>query len=261
MADTCLIYLVWGPLGAAPLERFVASYTQHPAGHDHQLVLLLNGIRDDQLRMRCRSVAEELDGQVVELEGAVLDLDAYRAAAGRLHSETICFLNSYSEILEPGWLHGLASAIARPDAGIAGATGSYESALSSAPRPLKPFLRRRFPPFPNPHLRTNAFILKRELMLSLAWPPSTGKRRALELESGARGITRQLQARGLAALVVGCDGRCFEPEQWPESRTFRSGGQENLLIADNRTHEYAQAAPRRRVQLARMAWGERSATT
>jgi hypothetical protein len=184
-----------------------------------------------------------------------LDLDTYMAAARRLDAGALCFLNSSSEILAPGWLAALHSALEHPGVGLVGVTGSNESALSAAPRPLRPLLRRHYPPFPNPHVRTNAFMLERELMLALDWPASTRKRRALALESGTSSVTRQVWGHGLRALVVGRDG-AYECEHWHESRTFRGGSQENLLIADNRTRQYADAGPDLRAQLARLAWGE-----
>ena len=43
----------------------------------------------------------------------------------------------------------------------------------------------------------------------------------------------------------------------PRSATFRSGEQENLLIADNRTDDWRRAAPEERRALAARAWGGR----
>jgi len=255
MLETYVVYLVWGPLGAGPIERFAASYRAHPARHEHRLVLLLNGVDDDELRSACATVASELEAEMLELPGRMLDLDAYRAAGRRLEAETLMFLNTHSEILADGWLGFLAAALTPNGVGLVAATGSFESALSAAPRPLKPFLRRRFPPFPNPHLRTNAFMLRRSLMLSLDWPASPHKRQALALESGSQSITRQIRDRGLEALIVDRNGHWYGPERWIESRTFRSGDQENLLVADNRTRQYATAAPPRRAELSRYAWG------
>jgi hypothetical protein len=118
---------------------------------------------------------------------------------------------------------------------------------------------RSFVPFPNPHVRTNAFMIERSLMLSLEWPAVRTKTSAWKLENGRPSVTRQVWARDLEALVVGRDGRAFQPPSWPESRTFRSGDQDNLLVADNRTREYAEAPPERRRWLAGLAWGEGSA--
>jgi hypothetical protein len=261
MVGTCVVYLVWAGLGVEPLERFATSYREHPAGLEHQLVLVLKGVVDDPVASRCREIVDELDAKCLELPAVGLDLDTYQLAARRLRASELCLLNSSSEIRARGWLAGLHRALERPDVGLAGATGSYESALSAGPRPLRPLLRHRYPPFPNPHVRTNGFMLERDLMLTLDWPASGRKRRALELESGARSITRQVRARGLQTLVVGRDGRGYEPERWYESRTFRSGSQENLLIADNRTRQYADAHPDRRAELARFAWGDAGSLT
>jgi hypothetical protein len=255
MVGTYVVYLVWAPLGLEPLERFASSYRAHPAGLEHRLVLVLKGVGDGPVATRCATLAAELDAQRLELPALGLDLDTYFAAAQRLSARALCFLNSSSEILSSGWLLALHDALARPGVGLVGATASFESALSAAPRPLRPLLRRRYPPFPNPHVRTNAFMLQRELMLALDWPTAARKRRALELESGTRSVTRQVWAHGLEAVVAGRDGS-YPRERWRESRTFRSGSQENLLIADNRSRQYAEAPAGRRAQLERFAWGD-----
>ena len=196
-----------------------------------------------------------MDADYLEVAPLGRDLDTYRQVADQVRGDTLCLLNTSSEILADGWLSALHEALSRPGTGLVGASGSFESAFSAAPRPLRPFLRRRFPPFPNPHIRTNGFMLGRELMLDLRWPHGGGKRRAQALESGRDGITRQVQARGLRTVVVGRDRRIYEAHDWQRSATFRSGGQANLLIADNRTRQYADASPAARAQLETFAWG------
>jgi hypothetical protein len=253
-----VVYLVWAPLGVEPFERFAASYRAHPPELEHRLVVVLKGFGRDSPVIRCRELADELGADRLELPASGLDLDAYAIVARRLEADALCFLNTGSQILADGWLGRLRSALAQPGVGLVGATGSYESALSAAPLPLRPLRRRRYPPFPNPHVRTNAFMLERDLMLALDWPRTGRKQRALALESGNASITRQVQALGLRAVVVGRGGRGYERPDWHASRTFRSGAQENLLIADNRTRQYAEASPARRAELARFAWGDRA---
>lgn len=255
MPDTCVFYLVWTPLGLEPLERFAASYRAHAAGLDHRLVFLRNGVEPGPVARRCTDLCNELNAERVELTPPGQDLDAYSAAAREVDAAAVCFLNSYSEILASGWLGALGLVLQEPGVGLVGATGSNESALSAAPHLLRPLLRRRYPPFPNPHVRTNGFMLRRDLMLGLDWPATTAKRRALELESGVSSITRQVWALGLEALVVGRDGAGYPPDRWRESATFRSGNQANLLVADNRTRQYDEADPEWRGTLERMAWG------
>ncbi|HEY5053830.1 MAG TPA: hypothetical protein VII45_10525, partial [Solirubrobacterales bacterium] len=112
-------------------------------------------------------------------------------------------------------------------------------------------------PFPNPHLRTNGFALDRELLLSLDWPTGLTKLGAVALEGGSRSLTRQVQERGLATVVVGRNGVAYPPERWRQSATFRAGQQANLLLADNRTRHYQEAGPLTRRGLAWLAWRRR----
>lgn len=258
--QVCVIYLAWGPLGSEPPARFARSYLQHPAGIPHRLVIACKGQQEmDAAPGSLVSLARELGAQTVGVPDRGLDLDSYAAVARQLPDEAFCFLNTSSEILAAGWLETLSRALALPQMALVGATGSWESALSEAPRPLKPVLRRRYPPFPNPHIRTNAFMLRAGTLHSLHWPPVLRKSRALALESGRLGITRQIAQRGLRYAVAGRDGEVHLPDGWPRSRTFRSGHQENLLVADNRTRQYAAADARERARLATFAWGPAAA--
>lgn len=115
------------------------------------------------------------------------------------------------------------------------------------------------PPFPSPHLRTNAFMADRELLVELLPERLARKIHTYRLESGARGITRQVQRRGLLALVVDRSGQAYGPEDWPDSETFWQGAQSGLLVADNQTDSYQRGDLERRRVLSRFAWGERAA--
>lgn len=251
MTDVCVVHLVWAPLGPGPLRRFAASYRAHAAGLDHRLVLLFKGFGDDGPTAAHRDAVAGLDHESLRYDRPTFDLPAYAAAAAALDAAHVCFLNSESELVCDGWLAALHAALGDPGVGAVGATGSYESARS-----INPLRRRRWPRFPNPHLRTNAFMLARELMVRLRWPEPRTKSQAWELESGRGGFTRQVWARGLRTLVVGRDGTGYAPPEWPRSATFRSGGQANLLIADNRTRQWQEADPDLRARLSRLAWGD-----
>jgi GT2 family glycosyltransferase len=259
-----LVHLVWVPLGPEPLRAFLRSYHAHPAGADHELVILLNG---DQLS-RDALLAELRDTRhrMIALEQPLTDLAAYGEAARRLEHEWLCFVNSYSVILADGWLGHLARAAQQPGVGVAGATGSWESQAEWRRGQPKSWLRqlsavrsqrRDYPRFPNPHIRTTAFLLRRGAVLDLNLGNAGDKRAAYLLESGRSGITRQLGEREQRAVVVGRNGCAYEVDDWPRSRTYRSGEQENLLVADNRTADWQQAPWRLRRQLSHDAWGER----
>ncbi len=285
-----LVYLVWAPLGPEPLREFVRSYRAHPAGAEHELVVAFNGVSHAQaaagiestespisrhgecgglaaesgVREALRAELRDIEHRLIELERPVLDLPAYGIAARQLQHERLCFLNSYSVILVDGWLARFDSAFALPEVGLVGATGSWESQAEWVRGKARywPYqlaglrrARRDYPRFPNPHIRTTAFMLDRSLLLEMNLERAADKRATYLLESGPLSITRQVQGHGLRTVVVGCDGPTYDVEAWPRSATYRAGAQENLLVADNRTRDWELASPRLRRRLTRDAWG------
>jgi hypothetical protein len=124
-----VVHLVWGPLGAEALRRFLCSYRKHPAGAEHELVILLNNVAERQ-RPELLAELEGVPHRVLDLPEPVQDLAAYAQAARELEHERLCFLNSHSEILAPNWLLKLGSALDEPRAGLVGATGSWGSQRS-----------------------------------------------------------------------------------------------------------------------------------
>jgi hypothetical protein len=266
-----LVHLVWAPLGVQPLRTFLSCYRAHPAGAEHRLVILLNGAgAGGPTPSERERLLAELDGvehRLIEPERPLLDLPAYAYAARALEDDVLCLLGSYCEPLADRWLGMLVDALAQPDVGLAGASGSWESQSdwrrgSLAQRGLQLATlarsRRDYPRFPNPHVRTGAFAIARTRLLDAGMSAASTKRATYVLESGHASITRRVQAQGLRAVVVGRDGDAYDVERWPDSRTYRSGGQQNLLIADNRTREWARCSPRRKRRLAHDAWGERA---
>jgi hypothetical protein len=110
--------------------------------------------------------------------------------------------------------------------------------------------------YPNPHIRTNAFMIERQRFLSLRRPSFACKRGAFKFESGRFSMTRQILKHGLRPVVVGRDGSVYDVPQWRSSSTFHAGEQKNLIIGDSRTHEYCVAAPESRRFLESQAWAD-----
>jgi hypothetical protein len=263
-----VVYLLWGPLGPEPVREFVASYTRHPAAIEHELVVLLNGV-DPAQRATLLSPFEGVKHSLLELDAPVQDLVAYGKAAERLEHELLCCMNTYSLVLVDAWLRILTEAALIPGVGLAGATGSWES-QGQWPRgePRSWFaqlsslrtLRRDFPGFPNPHLRTTAFVARRRLLLEMGLERAHDKYTAYLLESGRSSITRTVIEQGLRVVVAGRDGRLYDSPQWPSSSTYRSGEQANLLVADRRTGDWLRADASLQRRLSKDAWGARSST-
>lgn len=312
-----LVHLVWGPLGPAPLDAFLAAYRARAPGAAHDLVILFNGVehgaRGAAAREPLLRALEGTEHTLLELDRPVLDLAAYFQAAARLEHDRVCFLNSYSEPLVDGWLARLEDAATGTGAAMVGATcswashsshvryllglgGAYAAAygardatkevfapsgppdvLADGPPAGQPTRRGRrspaevvragvlltrqltqFPAFPDPHLRTNGFLVERRMMLRIAAGRLRDKTDTYALESGRRSLTRQVLRAGGRVMAVGSDGHAYSPEDWPRSRTFWQSSQENLLIADNQTRSYERGDMDVRRMLSAHAWGDRA---
>lgn len=229
----CVVYLAWTPYGISCAESFLDSYRTHEAGTPHRLLLLLAGPDED--RTPWKQLFSTIPHEVLEV-GEGMDLGHYRTAVERVAAERYCFLNTVTTVLADDWLGRIERALLSPGVGMVAATGSYESPNAVRPGPLRP-LRPGYESFPNPHLRTNGFAMERRLILELDWKTDPSRAETVLLEGGRHSLTRQVQKRDLEALVVGRDG-VYSPERWRESATFRSGGQANLLLSDNRTWHF-----------------------
>ena len=282
----CVAHLVRAANGTAPLRAFLDSYARHPAGVDHELLLLLKGFEQP-----LPAEVEELLKGFAHLRRFVpdrgFDVDAYFEIARVRPAGVFCFLNSFSVILADGWLDKLHRALVENDAGMVGATGSWQSMSSNyadtrlpgfsmhAGYPawkrrllrvlpflgnLLPWMRSRllrgmFDPFPNHHLRTNAFMIERSTALAVRVAPMHWKFDAHRFESGKRGLTRQILESGKAVFVVGRDGIAYDRRDWHSSNTFWRRNQENLLVADNQTRMYDHSDPELRAVYSLIAWG------
>ena len=158
-----VVHLVWGPLGPLPLRNFLHAYNRHPAGAEHELVVLLNGVAPEQ-RRELMAELHGIEHHALELEQAVQDLSAYAWAAQRLEQAHLCFMNSHSVPLADGWLAKLAQALELPHAGLVGATGSWGSFRSAALNSLRlPNPYRHAPEPPRTHRRELWCEIEREL--------------------------------------------------------------------------------------------------
>lgn len=154
-------------------------------------------------------------------------------------------------VTPPGWVARLAGILARKYRRASFDAGGTALIWRGAP----PFDFMQFPAFPNPHLRTNGFMMRRERFLGLDLPSTPSKFETSLFESGPDSMTARLRARNLNVVVVGADGVAYGIADWWRSNTFRCGDQRNLLVADNHTRAFAEMSPGGRATLAWTTWG------
>ena len=306
MPDLALVHLVRKENGPEPFRKFLESYRAVDAGADHDLVLLLKGFGSEREADEAAALAGGLDAHRLYVDDEGFDVGAYFTAADRVEHARLCFVNSFTTVRAPGWLGLLESALRVPDAGIAGATGSWASHWSwlrfnlglSTPyreafpdrawaqaqvlrltpdtrRVLAPLWLRhgigtaralrffvgRFGPFPAAHVRTNGFLVERELMRTLERTRIRRKFDAFVVEGGKRSLTGQILELGLRPLLAGADGRVYDVPDWARSGVFWQRGQENVLLEDNQTRTYRDADLDLRTYFATFAWGTEAEPT
>lgn len=281
-----LIYLARGVDGGfGSASDFFASYRRHPTGLAHRLYVIVKGWPDAAARRDLTALVKAAGGEIVDLPDDGFDLMAYYRLASGLREGQVCFLNTFSLIESNYWLRRLGDALDLPGVGLAGCTASYGTLRPSLrnilvstfetakSKPLKTTLGHmvaytrdywhqrqageQFPDFPNPHVRTNGFMLARKTFLDF-WKdksvPQT-KLAVCALKSGTAGLTRFIEARGQRAVVVGADGNVYEKADWPRSRTFRVPAQANNMVSDNATRHYLTNGREYRRKKEFAAWG------
>ncbi|MCP3477065.1 hypothetical protein NLM33_43695 [Bradyrhizobium sp. CCGUVB1N3] len=327
ISDLAVIYLARYAEGTRPVMNFIESFERHSPGIAHDRVVIRKGFPSRKTALD-QSLARAFPHSV-SLSDDGFDIAAYAEAAAQLPHRRVVFLNTFSEIVADGWLRKLDSAFADTEVGIAGATGSYESPLSSMkhvqkgwwlfqnkgiPNPagtlrLLQAIRRRLPKwlatklmsiaisyfsarssrancdqtlddrfetywanqigpggalarlkdmkvFPNPHIRTNAFMIERKLFLDVLPDSIETKNDSYLFENGPDGLTQQILRRGMKAVVVGANGRVYAMEEWGDSGTFRLGDQHNLLVKDNQTRAFQNMTAAERRAFTSMTWGD-----
>ena len=326
-----VVYLARKVEGIEPVKRFVDSYVAHEAGAAHELIVVFKGfVEGDAELVKAKRVLGVVPFHSINIDDTGTDITAYLHAAKVIEHHIVCFLNTFSEIEDEGWLHKLLSQLQRDDVGLVGATGSYESLSSSMELLSKviwlcfakeiPFdqeltnhykwlirsqypqwfekagdrsLFRRvkgavlswneyrlydaeydvrwktliqpdgpiawaplFPEFPNPHLRTNCFMLERRRLLDFNFPKVVDKMEGCAFESGHNSLTARIRKAGLSVLVVGKDSVGYDLNEWPQSYTFRLGDQRNILVSDNHVRNFKKYSPEERASHVLITWGD-----
>jgi len=113
-----------------------------------------------------------------------------------------------------------------------------------------------FPRFPNPHIRSNCFIIERDALLSSFPSIEPTKKASYGFESGPNSLTTRITRSGRHTAVVGRNGVIYNQARWPRSKTFRLGNQNNMLIADNQTRTFDLLSMHERATYVMMTWGD-----
>lgn len=244
MADYAVVYLARAANHPRHLRAFVNCLRLYRAGFPYDLIVIAKGFGSTRPEVEGLGIEDLSNIVFFDVADDTFATNAFFMVANRFTYKAFQFHVSWSRPCANGWL-GLMIEIMEHDEGVGlvGASGGFEQLNSETP-------------FPNPNIRTTGFLVARKTLLSLDPGPLAEKYDGNLFEAGPNSMTQQIVLAGKRPVVAGRDGQAFDIEGWPTSRTFRSGTQSNLLIADNRTQHYALAGMRKRKRLAVLNYGE-----
>ncbi len=281
--NIAVVYLVWLPYGIGHFKDFIDSYLAHKNTLQHKLVIAFNGMANCEKKESEDYIRFLKEKNITNFKccyfDAGQDIKIYKSLADELKDfEYMLYLNSYSIILCDHWLSHFVNNM-KPGIGVVGASGVYSSYFKSiriktwADLNSKISLTRKwkllkyliklflfhyfeFSQYPNPHIRTNAFFIKRSIFSSLVFNDKPGKLAAYAFENGRNSMTRQLFDLGLECVVVDKNGNGYICQNWYKSNVFWQNDQDNLVVSDNQTRKYSDANDTEKLFYQKLAWGE-----
>ena len=272
-----IVYLCYVPYGIKYIEAFISSYTLNASGIEHELFILFNGYSNEsELIIFEDFLATSIIEYRILKSHEKFDIGSYFFAASQINHKYLVFLNTYSRILHPNWLSHLYTTVQNSNVGVVGCTGAWGdfggNHIHFGSNLFKRIFswiifRYNFYPHVKPHLRTNAFLIDREVFLSLRYydpkpywlsflkhGPKESKLKTFCFEHGNDSMTNQILKKGLNVMIVDKNGKSYSIANWKESNTFWHGEQENLIIQDNQTLNYTGGSEAYKTTLRIKAW-------
>ena len=232
-----VVYVVRASNNTEPSHKFFTAYRKNPSGVPHDLVVAAVGFENEAATLLVKkSVWNNIspEPRVVLVSDPGFTLGVFRDACEQISAEYVCLLDENSRPLVSGWLNRLYTAISKSGVGIAGASGAHQI---------------------DPHVRNNAFCIRRTLYLEIT--KGASKKDAASLQADrVRSITRAVKKRGLSARIVGRT-KDHDLREARDSHTFWWGEQNELLVADDQTDDYTNGSPEHRAFLRSAGWPSR----
>tara|TARA_B100001057_G_scaffold464493_1_gene519729 strand:- start:683 stop:1498 length:816 start_codon:yes stop_codon:yes gene_type:complete len=230
------------------LKTFIEKYHMFKTGIDHELLICFKLISDEQLNS-IRDLLKSINYIEYIDENSFNDFDigSYKRIAEKFPSRLIFFLNGNSYPNCNDWLKLVFDNYI--DKSIIATSASNLSLFSSIKlKKLYKFFsfyskfkeyKKNYNPFPNPHIRTNGFLINSDDFTSFIKDKNIrNKEDAWIIESGKSGLTNYFKSRGFKIYVVNSEGEKFLENHWKLSETFNYKYQDKYIISDNQIRKY-----------------------
>ncbi|MDC3106464.1 hypothetical protein OA382_00505 [Candidatus Pelagibacter sp.] len=231
------------------LKIFIEKYRLNKSGVFHDLLICFKLLNEDQIFAKKKllkdiNYIEYIDNSTFN----DFDLGSYNRIARDFPSKLIFFLNGNSYPTCHNWLKKVTDNY--NDNSVIGTSASNLSMLSSLrPKKFYKFIgyylkkkkyKKLFNKFPNPHLRTNGFLIRSNDFASFMSNKTINKKEDVWcIESGKSSLTNFFKSKGFEIYVINSDGYRFPENAWMQSKTFNYLDQDKFIISDNQIRKYS----------------------
>ncbi len=251
--------------GLPAFNKFLASYEKYGAGIEHKLTILLRAFENNlEDYNKIKEICSAKNIKTLDTIDVGLDFGAYLDSAKQSDADYICCLNTSCEIMCDDWLKKLYSPIEEDNkyqmVGISGAYDpcpnyirDYRSVNSLFGKVVVFFKRLNLfrylyrylfatirKGYPNYHLRTPAFLIKRELLTEYfeIYDLPTDKLGAYRVEGDERhSLSQFVLTKGFDFCVADKFGVKFDKQDFDKSETYCSE-KKNYIIKDRQQEMY-----------------------
>jgi N-acetylglucosaminyl-diphospho-decaprenol L-rhamnosyltransferase len=258
------------------LKKFLFSYQSHKAGIAHKLFILIKGSEVfEKINIIRKSIP--LNIPIIKLADEGYDLGSFTEFARYCADSHMFILNQHSVILKKNWLKIFNDVMKKTKSDVVGSTASFSSLyepynytsnknffkyskpyLNNISHKLKSVLKYyNFPNYPNPHIRTNAILVKTSIWLQYFNSLEIKKKGdTYEAESGVNSFYKFLLKNKKKVSVTRSDGKYVTSHSnWVNFVPFRNSLQNSkLIISDNHTRFYYNSSKNKKIILEEESW-------
>jgi hypothetical protein len=249
------------------LKKFLYNYKKFNPGYPHKLIITFKNFKNNDIIFKYKCLKNIKHEKFIDFNlFNDFDWGSYKRLVKKFQNSIFFFMNCHSYPIKSNWLKFFVKNYKKKS--LLGPAGSYESLASGAfkgiyyknrLKSLKYFINNfiYFPIFPNPHIRSNSFMIsgKDFLNVELNKKYKFKKFGTWINESGRKGMTNNLKKKGFNCYVINSDGKKFSENNWRLSETFCYKEQSKLLISDKFSRIFNKSGYIKKKIIEKNVWG------
>jgi glycosyltransferase involved in cell wall biosynthesis len=128
--NIAVVYLARPVTGVTHIKEFAESYKKYASGSDHDLIVILKGLRKYGEEAHIRNLFSDINAKFVIIPDDGFDIHAYINITKSTDYEYYLFCNTYTIINTDNWLRKITQHL-KEGVGLIGTSASYESLSDS----------------------------------------------------------------------------------------------------------------------------------